>query len=271
MSGGRPELDAAVAAIREEYARRAVAPQCAGSYSFFDDAHAQLVFEREAAIRRSLARHLHRPLEEADVLDVGCSSGISLALLVIYGADARRLCGVDIDAARIERGRSQFPAFDLRVINGHELPYDAASFDLVQQITVLSSVHSPELRTKIASEMLRVLRPGGLVLSYDVAPVPLPPRLVNRALALAARTLRPDRRSASGQAGPLVQLAPVSPITADELRALFPGVEALEVRRLTPYRPLVERVAGRPLPLALLGAFPTFSSALLYVGRKAET
>jgi SAM-dependent methyltransferase len=254
------ELEEAVADIREEYGRRESAPQCAGEYSFLNPTHVALVFDREAAILAALARHLGRGLDQATILDVGCSTGLSLALLAVYGADASRLHGVDIDADRVARGRHQFPSLDLRVTNGHELEFEDASFDVVQQITMLSSVHSEALRRRLGGEMLRVLRPGGLLLSYDATPVGLLPRMVNRALARRRRpVVSPDEG---------VRLTPIVPLRAADLSTIFPGARAVEVRRLTPYRPLVERVAGSPAAVGLFRQFGALSSALLFVGRK---
>jgi SAM-dependent methyltransferase len=70
-------------------------------------------------------------------------------------------------AERIEAARSRFPTADLRVGSAHELPYPHASFDLVCQMTLFSSVVDPGLRAAIAVEMLRVVRPGGLIVWYD--------------------------------------------------------------------------------------------------------
>lgn len=269
MTSGGHEHERALAEIRDEYARRAIAPQCAGQYSFLNLAHCALVFEREQALLAALARHLAVPLEHARVLDFGCGSGLSLALLAVYGADSHQLHGVDLDVGRIERGQEQFPAFRLRAIEGHSLPYDDEVFDLVQQITVLSSVRDEDLRRRLGAEMVRVLKPGGLLLSYDVVPVPLIPRLVNRALTLvgAARRKAGDRVSGADGASH-VRLTPVVPLPEPELRKLFPGVETVEVVRLTPYRPLVERVASNGLAVALLRSLSPLSSACLFVGRK---
>jgi ubiquinone/menaquinone biosynthesis C-methylase UbiE len=252
-----------VESIREEYRRRSVAPQVAGSYSFLNPAHAFLVLERERAILHALGRHLGRGLAEVDVLDVGSGQGTSLAFLAAYGADPSRLHGADIAEDRIERGRELYPQLDLRVSDGVTLPYEDASFDVVQQITMLSSVHSDDLRRAIAREMLRVLRPGGLVLSFDVAPVPVAPRVLNR---LLSRRVRAPQAPSADAGAPAVQLTPVRPLDEPELRTLFAPAEPVATVPLTPYRPLVERFSARPLALALLSTRP-FATTLLYLAR----
>jgi ubiquinone/menaquinone biosynthesis C-methylase UbiE len=256
-------LDAAVAGIREEYARRAAAPQCAGQYSFLSETHATLVFERERAVLAALGRHLRMPLDETEILDVGAGSGTSLALLAAYGCSARRLHGVDIVAERIERGQAQFPAFDLLVSDGYSLPFADDTFDVVQQITMLSSVHEDVLRETIVAEMRRVLRPDGLFVSFDVISIPLLPRALNRLLSAGRR--RPVGGDAPGVSEAMVRLTPVRPVEEAELRVLVAPLRGVEARLLGPYRPLVER--SPELVHALLRALPGFATTLLYVAR----
>ena len=260
-----PILDAAVEGIRDEYARRAVAPQCSGQYSFLNPTHASLVFERERALLAALGRHLQVPLEAAEVLDVGTGVGTTLALLAAYGCDATRLHGVDVVAERIERGRAQFPAFDLRVSDGYTLPFDDDSFDLVQQITMLSSVHEDVLRERIVAEMQRVLRPGGVLLSFDVVSIPLWPRVLTRALSVGGRRRAGGRNRQPESGGASVQLTGVRPLEEPELLALTAPLQCVEARRLNPYRPLVER--SPELLQALMRAVPGFATTLLYVAR----
>jgi ubiquinone/menaquinone biosynthesis C-methylase UbiE len=261
MSGAG--LDDAVAGIREEYARRAVAPQCASQYSFLSETHATLVFERERALLAALGRHLRMPLEEAEILDVGAGTGTSLALLAAYGCNAKRLHGVDIVAERIERAQAQFPAFDLIVSDGYTLPFGDDSFDVVQQITMLSSVHEDALREAIVAEMRRVLRPGGLFVSFDVTSTPVMPRALNRLLSAGRR--RPVGGNTPGANEAAVRLTPVRPVEEAELRVLAAPLQGVEARQLGPYRPLVER--SPELVHALLRALPGFSTMLLYVAR----
>jgi SAM-dependent methyltransferase len=53
------------------------------------------------------------------------------------------------------------------VANAVRLEFPEASFDLVHQSTVFSSILDADVRMQIAREMLRVLKPGGSVLWYD--------------------------------------------------------------------------------------------------------
>jgi ubiquinone/menaquinone biosynthesis C-methylase UbiE len=265
------QLSDAVDEVRNEYGRRAAADQCAGIYSFLNPTHAWLVFDREREILRALDRHLPVPLAQARVLDLGTGTGVSLAFLAAYGASATNLYGADIDAGRIARGREQFPSFDLELIDGDTQPYADRSFDVVQQITVFSSIHSEPLRRRLAEEMTRILRPEGLVLSYDVDRVGMTPRILNRALRALALVRRRKQRTVERPAlvGAPVSLTANHPLTESELRDLFPTLETIQITRLTPYRPLVERFAGSQTALGLLQSQPALSSALLFVAKKS--
>lgn len=93
--------------------------------------------------------------------------------------------------ARAEAARRILPEARIKTGSAHEMPFPDGSFDIVCQFVVFSSVVDPEMRRAIASEMLRVLRPGGLILWYDIRKARTTPDLV--------------------------------PISMSEIRSIFPG------------------------------------------------
>jgi SAM-dependent methyltransferase len=137
---------------------------------------------------------------DGDVLDVGCGGGAYTRFLVDLGADPARTTGIDLVPQRIEAaGRASPPSMRWQVADATELPFADDSFDLVAQFTALCNLLDAELRRRAAREMARVLRPGGLVLWFDVS--------------------RSRLRELHG-------IAPA------ELRVLFPGVEMMAERRV---------------------------------------
>jgi ubiquinone/menaquinone biosynthesis C-methylase UbiE len=70
-------------------------------------------------------------------------------------------------AHRIEQAQRINPSIHWKVGSAHQLPYPDASFDLVACNVVFSSILSEQLRQRIADEMWRVRKPGGLILIHD--------------------------------------------------------------------------------------------------------
>lgn len=106
-------------------------------------------------------------LSQLDILDVGCGTGTWLRNLLEWGAVAERLHGIDLLDDRIRRAAALSPGIDFQPASGYRIPYSSASMDLVSAHTVFSSILDPEMRTALASEMLRVRRPNGKILIYD--------------------------------------------------------------------------------------------------------
>jgi SAM-dependent methyltransferase len=211
------------ARVREAYARR----QPGDRYAFSNPAHLFLMQEREAAALALLGREGLLPLGDRTILEVGCGGGQWLLDFVRWGARPDRLHGVDLLPERIAQARRvSAPAVGLARCGATALPYGDSTFDLVLQATVFSSILDPEVRRAMAREMLRVLRPAGAVLWYDL-------RVNNPS--------NPDVRA----------------VGRDEIAALFPGCRAALVRAtLAP--PLARLLAGRATGLARALAMAPF-------------
>ncbi|MDQ3068137.1 MAG: methyltransferase domain-containing protein [Acidobacteriota bacterium] len=93
------------------------------------------------------------------VLDVGCGAGVDLLRFVKGGAVGT---GVDIASSAIELARKnagyQGLDVDLRVADAEQLPFDAATFDLVFAHGVIQ--YSSDTQ-RVVDECRRVLKPGG--------------------------------------------------------------------------------------------------------------
>jgi ubiquinone/menaquinone biosynthesis C-methylase UbiE len=163
----KTEIEQELTRIKDEYRRRDGAWIHADRYSLFNAAallHAQ-----------SLERHLLALLKQRNVttlagkkiLDVGCGNGGFLRRCIEYGAQPANLSGIDLLVHRLESARQLNPAIDWRIGSAHQLPYPDASFDLVTSFVVFSSILSEPARQRIADEMWRVRKPGGLILCYD--------------------------------------------------------------------------------------------------------
>lgn len=111
----------------------------------------------EYAAFRSLAADLE--FAGRDVLDVGAGSGFDAWRLVQLGA---RVTALEHNPVLIQRGRSVVP--EARWIGGssHVLPFQAETFDVV---CCNAALHHMRDVPAAMREMLRVLRPGGSLLT----------------------------------------------------------------------------------------------------------
>ena len=168
---------------------------------------------RERAVLNALRSANMLPLTGRKVLDVGCGDGAVLRDLLRYGASPEDLHGLDLLFERVERARTLTPGAGIDVADAQALHHEDAAFDLVLGFTLLSSVVEPEARARVASEMRRVTRHGGLVLLYDFWTNPL-----NR---------------------------DVHPMKREEVRSLFPG-KRIEFQATTLAPPLLRLLLKAP-------------------------
>jgi cyclopropane fatty-acyl-phospholipid synthase-like methyltransferase len=124
---------------------------------------------RDRAIKRRLLASAGITTGE-QVLDVGCGTG-TLALRAARAARGVRITGLDADSSILARARRKAAAADLdiRLDEGRStnLPYPEASFDLVLSTLFFHHVDD-DAKRQTASELVRVLRPGGRVVVGDL-------------------------------------------------------------------------------------------------------
>lgn len=180
-------------------------------YSYFNKGNLFIIQQRERAILNLLNKYGLNPLTNTKILDVGCGSGGELRNLMRYGADPANLYGIDLIPERVEIAKKLSPNFNITEGSATELPFEDNSFDIVSQFTVFTSILDKDIREKAASEMLRVLKPNGIILWYDF------------------RYLNPRNKHAK-------------PIKANEIRALFPDCN-YDIRSITLLPPLARRLA----------------------------
>ena len=190
---------------------------------------------------------LHRLREAREVktglklLEVSCGRGGGLNALLSKAPEIDAT-GLDVAHSAVDFCRRTYGENDrLRFVQGSalDLPFPDATFDLVLQYTVFSSILDQGLRRNVATELGRVLRPRGSVLWYDI-------RVDN--------PRNPDIRR----------------VTRSELDGLFPGWR-VDARSITLAPPLARRLARVNWLAAAIGAtLPFLRSHLLARIRKPE-
>lgn len=103
---------------------------------------------------------LDRVPSHPDVVDIGCGIG-DLLTEVRSRITVKSLSGLDFSGKAIEGASTNLPegSFQQFVID-RALPYPTASFDLVMCTDVLEHLEYPRA---VAGELIRICRPGGLV------------------------------------------------------------------------------------------------------------
>ena len=102
----------------------------------------------------------------ARVLDVGCGTGAQSRTL-IKRPDVGEVVGADRAQFLLARARELAAGLEgltFEEADSHDLPFEAASFDVIVAHTVLTHVADPEA---VLGELYRVLRPGGTLAICD--------------------------------------------------------------------------------------------------------
>ena len=102
---------------------------------------------------------------KARIVDVGCGYGRVLNDLNQLGF--QNLTGFDFSEGMIRRGRTQFPALDLREMTAGRIPLPDQSADAVILFAVLTCIYRDAEQKTLIDEIRRVLRPGGVLYISD--------------------------------------------------------------------------------------------------------
>lgn len=98
---------------------------------------------------------------QAKVLDVGCGYGRIVKELTESGYT--NVIGIDPSSIMVERGLKMFPELSLLHSSTATLPFDDCSFDAVVVCAVFTCIPSLVERVEVVAEIMRVLKPGGLL------------------------------------------------------------------------------------------------------------
>ncbi len=197
--------------IEAEYNRRARNPALKQLYSPLNPDSLFAIQQRERSLMHLLRKHGFLDLSGVQLLDLGCGEGSSILRWLSYGIQPFNCAGVDLLAQRVKVARSRLPSdVSLQRADATQLPFANASFDLITQETVFSSILDSSVKQRVAGEMLRVLRREGIILWYDF-------------------WLNPTNRQTRG-------------IRPAEIRSLFPGC-SFSFHRINLAPPIARRLA----------------------------
>jgi len=153
------------ARIRTAYRKREEADP---RYSWFSSGHLFAVQQRERRLLALLSRYGFADLQSKTILDVGCGTGHWLRDFIKWGARPENVIGIDLLSDRVIRARRLCPpAVHIQCASAAELPFANGTFDLVLQSTVFTSILDFDLKRRVATEMMRVVKPEVFIIWYD--------------------------------------------------------------------------------------------------------
>lgn len=153
--------------LRREYADRERRLKDSDIYSRFNLANLFILQQRQREILAFLRQNHLNNLKDSRILEIGCGKGGVLVEFLSFGSSPRNLYGCELLEDHVHNAQQSLPGSPLSCADGQHLPYFKETFDLVMQFTMMSSILDPVIRQRIAQEMLRVLKPSGLILWYD--------------------------------------------------------------------------------------------------------
>lgn len=151
--------------IIARYARRRRSPDAHGVLT---PALCMVRQEKQRALLRWISEFRIAPLSSKRLLEIGCGSGANLLEFLWLGFRPENMVGNDLLPERTHAARNLLP-FALKIFDGNALDLDipGASFHVVFQSTVFTSILDPEFQETLARRMWHWAAPGGGVLWYD--------------------------------------------------------------------------------------------------------
>ena len=250
MIDDRGTMSAEVERMTAEYRERDESGVASSMYSFANPGYVFHVQDLEWQLLRELRRH-QIDLASSSVLEVGSGFGNWLQRFKEFGA--REAVGIEVLPWRAESGRERYPTIEQITGDAAQMPFEDGRFQVVAQLTCLSSVLDENVRRRIASEMWRVCAPGGILLSHDLRTTPRAIRALGRVYSLM------DGRSDSDTA--------TAPVARNEIASLF-GRPVASARLVTLNFKLASLAGRSHLAATLLARLPWLKTHEIVVIRK---
>ena len=87
--------------------------------------------------------------------------------LLRLGYEPGKIVGVEIQAERLNQAKKLYPQMQWVHGDAAQMTFEKDSFDLVFESTMFATLPDDVVRSAIASEMVRVCRPGGFLVLVD--------------------------------------------------------------------------------------------------------
>lgn len=209
-------------------------------HSILQPGNLLMVQERERFLARFLRKNGWPALDDLRAFEAGCSTGYNMRMFVQWGARPEHIAGIDLDPEAVDYCKARSPEIRVHAGSADSVPEPDASFDISIAFTLFSSVPDEDISAGIARELVRITRPGGFIIIYDM------------------RRRNPGNRS-------------VHPVSKEDVRRWFPRCP-MRARSITLAPPLARR-AGHWAPWLYgpLAAVPLLRTHAMYIVRRPGT
>ncbi|MGI9460545.1 MAG: class I SAM-dependent methyltransferase [Pirellulales bacterium] len=138
-------------------------------YSWFDPSYAFMIQQRNQVLLKLLDQHaVSKHFNDFNLLDIGCGTGAWLRTFIEWGLRPENAFGIELLQERVDVAKCLCPTqVNIQQGNARNLPFADQTFDMVLQATVFTSILDENIQLEIAKEMLRIMKPGGVILWYD--------------------------------------------------------------------------------------------------------
>jgi SAM-dependent methyltransferase len=151
-----------IAQIKERYVRRK--NRTHGTKSFYADLY--MVKEREIHYANIVREHLGPDLSTKKIMEIGAGSGGNLLFFQYLGFKWKNIYANELLEERYQVLCGRLPNSTCILGDALELTYKN-EFDIVFQSTVFTSILDQDFRKALAKKMFEMLKPGGMIISYD--------------------------------------------------------------------------------------------------------
>ncbi|WKD24685.1 class I SAM-dependent methyltransferase [Pseudoalteromonas sp. KG3] len=117
------------------------------------------------ALTDDVEKKLSFSVKGNNVLDVGCGNGLLLSKLL---SNCTGCSGVDYSEVMIEEAKKLLPMGCFYQSEANNLPFEKHQFDRVLSYSIFHYFPSYDYALSVIKEMIRVCKPGGVILIGDV-------------------------------------------------------------------------------------------------------
>lgn len=117
---------------------------------------------------KKLLNNIHINIKDKEILDIGCASGNKTEDLMNLGFQSEKIFGIDIRKNSIKNAKIKYPNSNYFYMDARNTLFPNEKFDFINVFTLFSSILDKKNQLKVSKEIIRILKPGGFIIFYDI-------------------------------------------------------------------------------------------------------